>query len=49
MFAVRIPGPLREAIAERAEEAGISEADLVREAMEDFLEEGSRTKTEPTR
>lgn len=40
MFAVRLPGPLREAIRERAEEDGVAESQLVEEWLQAGLEAG---------
>ena len=38
MFSVRLPSSLREAIAERAQEEDVSEADFVQRAIEAALE-----------
>lgn len=42
MFSVRLPGALRERIAERAQEDGVSEAELVADVLEEALDEKDR-------
>jgi predicted HicB family RNase H-like nuclease len=44
MFAVRLPGPLREALRERAQEDGVSETELVEEYIERGLEADGRSR-----